>query len=417
MQKTKPVIVWDEQQKKVIDDAIIHRKSMVILGSAGSGKSTIIHELIRQCKLNTMHVGVTATTGCAAVLIGGTTIHSYLKMGLGEATAANIVKEMLSKNKRVAKSIIELKMLIIDEVSMLNDELFTKISKILSILRNNELPFGGVQMILVGDFYQLPPVSGEFCFTSPVWEQMNFTVHILSKIYRQEDMHFQSILEKVKNGKVSEEDMALLEKCKETQFPEYVKPTRLYSLNVDVHKINMNEYNKLDTPEECYPSIYFNKKSEYFGNSLKIPLELKMRVGAQVMITRNIDPEIKIVNGTRGVVVETHPNVITIKLLNNRLYDVSRTTITSTQDDDIRIEYMPLALAWAVTIHKSQGLTLDCAEMDLGNSVFQCGQGYTALSRVKDLNSVRIVNLSKRAFKTHPEVKSFYQQMNKKQKD
>lgn len=403
-------IILDESQKKILNEIIETKRNMVILGSAGTGKSTTIKAIIKACKQQNINIGVTATTGCAAILIGGNTIHSFMGIGTAEYSAITLANNILYKKHKLSK-LVKLEILLIDEISMMNAELLSKVSNVLSIIRNNPSPFGGVQVILIGDFYQLPPVQGEFCFKSDIWNQMNFSIHQLTKIYRQSDTQFLDILYRAREGKMTDEDMETLQKCNGNNFPKTIQPTRLYSLNVDVSLINETQYNKLTTPEKIYETKYKNKKSKTYADKMKIPEQLKLRVGSQVMVTKNIDPDNNIINGTRGVVIAMEDTQIKIELMNHKEYLITPVKITSQDEPNIEVQYIPLKLAWAITIHKSQGLTIDCAEMDLGESIFQSGQAYTALSRVKDLNSVRIVELCKKSFKTHPEIKQFYQSL------
>lgn len=397
----------NEEQSNIVTDIVRNNKNVVILGSAGTGKSTVVKEIIKECNKNNVNIGITATTGCAAILIGGSTLHSFMGIGTAQEEPQQLVNNILSK-KNILLKLYKLQILLIDEISMMNAEIFTKVSNILSIIRNNSKPFGGIQVILVGDFYQLPPVTGEFCFKSEIWKEMDFNIHQLTKIYRQSDMYFQELLERAKHGIITQEDVEVLKKCKYHKFSNDIIPTRLYALNVNVKTINDIEYSKLNTTEKEYKTIYKNKKSQRYASKYQIEDTLKLRIGAQVMVTKNIDFDNNIINGTRGVVVAMSDENVTIKLTNQNNYSIGWSKINSVDDDCIHIEYIPIKLAWAITIHKSQGVTLDCAEIDLGEDIFQCGQAYTALSRVKDLNSVRIVNFYKNSFKTHPDVKSFY---------
>lgn len=397
----------NEEQSKIITDIMKNNKNVVILGSAGTGKSTVVKEIIKECNKNNVNIGITATTGCAAILIGGSTLHSFMGIGTAQEEPQHLVNNILSK-KNILLKLYKLQILLIDEISMMNAEMFTKVSNVLSIIRNNSKPFGGIQVIMVGDFYQLPPVTGEFCFKSEIWKDMDFNIHQLTKIYRQSDMYFQELLERAKQSIITQEDIEVLKKCKYHKFSNDISPTRLYALNVNVKTINDIEYSKLNTTEKEYKTIYKNKKSQQYASKYQIEDTLKLRIGAQVMVTKNIDFDNNIINGTRGVVVSMSDANVTIKLTNHNNYTIGWSKINSADDDSIQIEYIPIKLAWAITIHKSQGVTLDCAEIDLGDDIFQCGQAYTALSRVKDLNSVRIVNLCKNSFKTHSDVHSFY---------
>ncbi|MEN9446468.1 MAG: hypothetical protein RL728_980 [Bacteroidota bacterium] len=400
----------DESQQKILDEVFQSNRNIVLLGSAGTGKSTIIREIVKRSKKYKKHIGITATTGCAAILIGGNTLHSFLGIGTAEDTPIKLANRIMN-NVYIPIKLIKLQILIIDEISMMNDVLLSKVSEVLSIIRNNPMPFGGVQVIMVGDFYQLPPVSDNFCFKSDIWDKMNFSIHVLTKIYRQRDPLFLEILTKARDGNITNEDIMILKKCDGKSFPENIIPTRIYSLNVDVSRINERYYNELETVEKTYETQYKNIKSKNYATRMKIPELLKLRVGSQVMITKNIDPDNNIINGTRGVVISLEEACVKIQLMNKKEYVVSEVKVTSFDEPNIEIEYIPLKLAWAITIHKSQGLTLDCAEIDLGKSIFQAGQAYTALSRVKDLNSVHIIDIFKKSFRTHQEVKDFYKKV------
>ena len=402
--------ILDELQQKILEDVFQSNRNIVILGSAGTGKTTTVREIIKVSNKYKKNIGITATTGCAAILIGGNTLHSFMGIGTGEGTIQYLVNRIIS-NKKILIKLVKLQILLIDEISMMNDVLLSKVSEILTTIRNNPMPFGGVQVILVGDFYQLPPISGNFCFKSDIWDKMNFNTHVLTKIYRQRDPQFLEILSRAREGNITNEDLNILKNCNGKLFIKNIIPTKLYSLNVDVSLINEKYYNKLSTLEYIYETNYKNAKSKKYADKMKIPEKLKLCIGSQVMVTRNIDIENDIINGTRGVIISMETNYVNIQLMNQQEYTIKPMKIGSFDEPDIEIEYIPLKLAWAITIHKSQGTTLDCAEIDLGNNIFQPGQAYTALSRVKDLNSVHIVDISKKSFKTHPEVKDFYNKL------
>jgi ATP-dependent DNA helicase PIF1 len=346
-------------------------------------------------------------------LINGRTIHSYLGIGLAKDSPTDLARKLFFKNKQKVADLQELQILLIDEISMLDGDLLHKISTYLTLVRNCNKPFGGLQLILSGDFYQLPPVNGPFAFKSQIWPALNFSCHVLTKIYRQEgDTVFQGILERAKNSSISDEDIRILKSCKGLHFKTDVKPTSLYSVNATVDVINTREYDLLKGAEMVYNTIYANKESKTYCDNTKIPTFVKLKVGAQIMVTRNVNTELKLANGTRGVVTRMYNDTIVINTLYGErvitFYDCAHET-------DKRISYavMPIALAWAVTIHKSQGITLDCCIIDIGESLFACGQAYTALSRVKSLNGLRVVNVTKSAFKTHPDVIEFYKAMQK----
>lgn len=410
LQEDKPEIVLSPEQNKVIEDVLLG-KNILLLGSAGVGKSFVIKHITKLCKEKNISIGITSSTGCSAILIDGKTIHSYLGIGLASSSPAYLAKNLYNKNKKKLQELQNLDILLIDEISMLDAELLTKISKYLSIVRNDENPFGGVQIIFSGDFYQLPPVHGMFAFKSEIWDSLNLSCHILKKIYRQEgDQVFQGILERAKYSSITDEDIEILKKCNGQFFRDDVKPTSLYPINATVDKINNEEYNLLEGNEIEYKTLYSSKESKAYCDSIKIPASIKLKKGAQVMVTRNIDTDSKLANGTRGVVTYVFQDYVVIKTIYGdraiRLFEC-----VNNNDKKIKYSIMPLTLAWALTIHKAQGVTLDCCTIDIGKSLFEYGQAYTALSRVKNLKGLCVTSIEKTAFRTHKDVTHFYKNL------
>ena len=409
---TTDIILSDEQNKVI--DAVFTGKNILLLGSAGVGKSLLIKHIALLCKDRDISICITSSTGCSAVLINGRTIHSYLGIGLGKDSPKELARSLFYKNKKKAKELQELQILLIDEISMLDGDLLKKISEYLSVVRNSQKPFGGIQTILSGDFYQLPPVSGSFAFKSDIWESLNFSCHVLTKIYRQDgDVIFQGILERAKTSSVTDDDIKILKACKGQTFKADVKPTCLSPINAAVDIINKEAYDLLEGVEMVYNTVYSTKESKSYCESTKVPAFIKLKVGAQIIVTRNVSNDLKLANGTRGVVIELHKDYVVIMTL----YGVRNVTrFECINDNDKRLLYhiMPIALAWAITIHKAQGVTLDCCSIDIGDRLFACGQAYTALSRVKSLNGLCVTNISKSAFKTHPDVIEFYKNIQNK---
>ena len=344
-------------------------------------------------------------TGCAALLINGATVHSYLGIGLAKESA----EELAVKVRRfvtIRDRILKLEVLLIDEVSMLNDELFEKLYKFLQLVRKNTKPFGGVQVIFVGDPFQLCPVEGKYCFTSKLW--VDIKVHTLIANMRQAgDQVFRDLLDRVRWGKCSDEDLATLKQCENTVFPEGIIPTKLYSKNVNVDLINQMEFNKLSTEIKSYESVSVNEYSKKWATSNKIPEKVNLRIGSQVMCTRNL-PAQGLVNGSRGVITQIDSERVVIKLLDGESIHLCPISISPFDNPYIIVKFMPLKLAWAITIHSSQGMTIDALEVDLGKDVFAFGQAYTGLSRAKSLDSVKITSVLATSFKTSPTVKNFF---------
>jgi ATP-dependent DNA helicase PIF1 len=234
-------------------DQTINGENILITGPAGTGKSYTIKYIIELLKENNKNIGLTATTGTAAFIIGGQTVHSFMGLGLCDGTLADIFIN-IKKNTIIYKRLVELDVLIIDEVSMLDSVLFEKISDIFSYVKSYSLndqellnkPFGGIQIILIGDFCQLAPVNGFYCFLSKMWKQANIKVVLLDELVRQnDDILFQKILQIIRKGKCTDNILKVLNALKDTQFGNEIIPTKLYPKNINVDKINEIEINKL----------------------------------------------------------------------------------------------------------------------------------------------------------------------------
>lgn len=418
-------IQLSDEQTEVLDVIFERRKSIFLTGPAGTGKTVTLRAVID--KANELHwnVGVTAMTGSASYLIKGQTLHSFLKIGLGKRDPRVMANRTQTYNEKTWYMLKKLDLLIVDEISMLDSELFVKISKYLQNIRDNDLPFGGMQILLCGDMCQLQSVQGDYCFLSKEWDRLGPVQIMLHKIFRQDgDVEFKEMLMELRYGKCSDETLKRLKKCVATKFDNDVIPTRMYSLNKDVDRINKEEFNKLcahpNTITQKYRAKYTGSKrfaSSWTKDAVKkwaessgILEEIELCKGAQVVVTWNLQ-EGAIVNGTRGVVHSMDDTSIVIKTIDNNLVDIPITEIPMEDDNTACVKFLPIKLAWAISIHKSQGMTLDCMEVDLGSSIFAYGQAYTALSRARNLASVRITDIKKTSFRTHPAVLSLYGQL------
>jgi ATP-dependent DNA helicase PIF1 len=400
----------NEGQQQVLEK-VKNGLNVCITGGAGTGKSYLIGEIFSTLH-STKHMAVTAMTGSAALLIRGTTLHRRLSLRLAKGTASEIASNISKYRKYTAYyDILELDLLIIDECSMLNDILFDKVSSVLQILRRNQRPFGGVQVVLVGDLYQLPPVEGRYCFQSATWPKCHFEICELTQNMRQKDDEpFMEMLKRLRLGRCSREDLAVLRSLKETQFTEGIEPTKLYCKNVDVDLINSEALQKIGGQLFTFPTRYTGSKeaSAQYAKASNVPEQVTVSIGAQVMITYNYLPGAGLVNGTRGVVTALDQTTVTIRLLDGREETIPYVKIEQDDDPDVGLDFMPLKLAWAVTIHKSQGMTLDAIEIDIGSNIFTVGQAYTALSRARNLKSVRVVDVAARSFCTSKDVMDFF---------
>jgi ATP-dependent DNA helicase PIF1 len=388
----------NEEQTDIFNKATQTNDNIFLTGSPGTGKSHTLKAIIKYYKESGRRIGVTSTTGCSAILIGARTLHSFLKLGISNKTPQQLVNN-LKKYPELFNDILVLETLIIEEISMLSDKMFNNISAYLSLVRKNTKPFGGIQLLLVGDFCQLPPVSDNFCFLSRGWERLNPVIMNLKTLVRQDgDVEFQQILERSRTGKITDDDIVILKKCKKIEDIEY---TCLCSTNKEADAINSEELDKL-LEHSLVPSIKY-------VNSLNNKDKLQLCKGCKVMVNWNIDIESKIINGTTGEVLSLNNEIVVIKLTNtDRTYTIKHVNVKDENTGQTLAIIMPLQLAWATTIHKSQGSTIDYLLTNLGNSIFADGQAYVALSRVKTLKNLALIDVTKNVFKTNYNVKQFY---------
>ena len=414
-------ITLNNEQQQALDE-FIQKKNIFLTGPAGTGKSVTLKKIIEYCKENKINYGITATTGTASLLIGGKTINSYLGIGLGDKNPTNMFETIRYKYPHIMKRIRELNVLIIDEISMMDAELFNNISNYLKLARRNNLPFGGIQVVITGDFCQLESVHGDYCFNATEWKELNLQIIFLYKMIRQnEDKQFQKMLKELRYGICSEKTYNKLLECKDTIFND-IKPTILYPKNIDVDKINSKEYNKLleeGKEEKTYSIIYpelkkYWDKTKNWIKTLDIPNDINLCIGTQIVVTANINQDKGLVNGTRGKIIELFPDKIIIQKIDNTFDTITYHKCILEEDNTIHFSYMPIKLAYALTIHKAQGMTIDSIEIDIGNNIFASGQAYTALSRARSLKSIKIKALSKKSFIIKNEVLEFYSKIDNK---
>ena len=416
--------------KKQLDavQSIREGKSVFLTGSPGTGKSFTLKEILKYLKEKNFKYVVTSSTGCSAVLINGQTVHSYFSLGINPTNIENILKK-IQMYKIKLKEIQELKCIIIDEISMIDTTVFESISTILKKIKGNTLPFGGIQMVFVGDFCQLSPVEGDYCFNSEEWQKCNLTTIVLNEFMRQkDDIELQNILSETRFGKCSTKAFNVLKKLKNTKFQNII-PTKLFSLTSQVNCVN--EFNfKTIVPEntkimQCYPpsleqdfdqlNISFTNDCIMRYNSLSNDKRVKLDdynidlyKGLQVMVTRNISIDNGLINGKMGIISELTPTYVQIIDKDKKTFTIYYHKDTN-ENTKTYVKFMPIKLAYAISIHKSQGATLDAIEVDGGSCIFAPGQLYTALSRAKNLQSIKILDIDKQSFICHKNVKQFYE--------
>lgn len=402
--------------------------SVFLTGKPGSGKTHTVRRYVDWLRAHNIEPAITASTGIAATHIGGYTIHSWSGVGIKDSLSQKD-KTRLSKNSQRVKRAQSAKVLIVDEVSMLSAAVFSAIDEACKILRQNTEPFGGLQVVLVGDFFQLPPVVSygkkdentlladnyddpreQFAFRSSAWQELAPQVCYLHEQYRQEDEDFLALLTAIRNGSIDEQHRQQLRTCyaPTAQTADNKHLTQLYSHNIDVDRVNAAKIKELPGTARTFKMKREGPKklTNQLVRGCLSPETLALKEGAQVMFTKNNFRE-KFVNGTIGTISgfdETHGYPI-VKTRSGRsiIAYPMEWHIESEGKVLARIEQLPLRLAWAITVHKSQGMSLDAAHMDLSRT-FEYGQGYVALSRVRSLEGLSLAGLNQKALQVHPEI-------------
>ena len=437
-------------------------RNIFVTGPGGTGKTRLIQFLVDYMNSQGKTHQVCALTGCAAVLLNckAKTIHSWSGIKLGKGPIDDIVRRVM-RNRCNVKSWRETEVLIIDEVSMMSRKMFDLLDQIGRAARRNPgKAFGGIQLVFTGDFFQLPPIAdyddtatGEFCFQHPKW---NATFRQedcieLKTFFRQTDPTYVKLLQEIRRGEISDKSIEVLDsrilRGKETApLKNGIAPTKLFPIRSKVDFINNTTYEKLEGEEQVY---YFNVSTsarvhidtgsplsfeeisrcgelsseqmkyevDNMTSSLQTDKTVRLKIGALVMCTVNLDVERGICNGSQGIVIdfaETNSvldgsSIVPIVRFSNGI--IMRVGVHQRQCEEypcIIISQIPLCLAWALTIHKIQGATLDSAEMDIGKSVFAAGQTYVGLSRVKTLDGLYLSDFNPMRIKANPLVVEFY---------
>lgn len=392
-----------------------------LTGQAGSGKTYTLNNFIQWCREHRIDIAVTASTGIAATHLNGITIHSWSGIGIKEELTQKDL-ERFAESKELKKRFSSTKVLIIDEVSMLSAIFFDNLNLVCKHMKQNKEPFGGIQIILCGDLFQLPPINKNskklsMIVHSDAWREMKTAICYLKEQHRQEvDDNLSLILNKIRAGEVGSEDSKELAKRITQQKQEGI--THLYSHNADVDFINEIELAKLDGEEKMFRTQQSGKRAlvEVLLKSCLAPEELFLKIGAEVMFIKN-DQSGRYANGTRGKVVnfqkETGWPIVETTTGRLVVTEPDSWSIKDEKGQDVaEITQVPLRLAWAITIHKSQGMTLDSAFINL-EKVFEYGMGYVALSRVKSLEGLHLEGFNQMSLRINPAIIKINQQLSK----
>lgn len=442
--------------------------NVFLTGSAGAGKTYTLNQYIHYLQARQVPVAITASTGIAATHMNGTTIHSWSGIGIRMTMEDKQISQLKSK-KSLKERLEQTQVLIIDEISMLHAKQLDLINQVLKVVRNNDKAFGGIQVVLSGDFFQLPPVGerGEsnrdkFAFMSKAWLEAQLHVCYLTEQHRQQkntsnSLSLNDILNQIRQASVTHDAIEVLHDSQHNDIGQI--RTRLYTHNVNVNSINDTQLSHLTGEAQVYHAMANGdpKLIDMLKKSVRTPDELTLKIGAKVMFVKNI-PDLSVCNGTMGEVVK----FVAINDKNEPMpkHDASQTDASLTEsptsksndklvkqteddakDDDakddekiIKTKYpvirlntgreviatpeqwvvedeiglplatywqVPLSLAWAITVHKSQGMTLDAAEIDLRNT-FELGQGYVALSRLTDLAGLKLLGFNQTSLNLDP---------------
>lgn len=384
--------------------------NVFLTGPPGSGKTYTLNEFIDEAEDEGSRVAITASTGIAASHIGGTTIHSWSGIGIKDVLTKQDLTKM-TYNKRLEKRYKRTDILVIDEISMLSGAKLNMLNRIAQEMRGNRLPFGGIQVVLVGDMFQLPPVNRDsdevdFVHHSEAWKALNLKVCYLTEQHRQgADDLLLDLLQAMRDNNITQTHKTLLANRIGTGGD---KMTRLFSHNIDVDAINDQHLSRLPGKSKNFTMRKEGDKFkiETLVRGVLAPEHLELKVGAEVMFVAN-NFEKGFVNGTRGQVIKFDKKTgkPIVKTLDGRTIKVGYHQWQVKEDDKVlaEVSQMPLRLAWAITIHKSQGMSLDAAIVDLSKA-FTPGMGYVALSRVRSLEGLYLEGLNETALLMHEEI-------------
>lgn len=431
------------EEQQYIFDKYLQGDNIFITGPGGTGKTKLIQYIVDQANEDGKRLQLCSMTGCSALLFNrkAKTVHSWAGIGLAKGDNDEIISRVC-KSEYKKKNWKSVDILIVDEVSMMSLKIFNILDKIGRNIRKKAIPFGGMQIIFAGDFYQLPPVgdmddreTSQFCFESKIWNEVFQHQVELTKIFRQKDQVYVKILNEIRIGKIKKSTIRALNKLvgRKIDADSIIQPTRLYPLRRTVEMLNQTQMDKIDDREYNYKykridDITLIKKSndieisksfdekrkiieqDFMLKNLNCSEDLTIKIGSQVMCIINLDMDSSapICNGSQGVVIKMDNGIPLVKFNNGSIRKMCYHVWESENIPGVGIAQIPLILSWAITIHKSQGVTLDMAEIDIGSGIFECGQSYVALSRVKNLEGLYLKSFDPSKITINKKVHKFY---------
>ena len=418
--------------------------NIFITGPGGTGKTKLISLLYEHSKMNDRKCVVCAMTGCASLLLncGAKTIHSWSGMKIAKGEKNDVVNRIINNKKNIS-SWKNTDILIIDEVSMLSVKIFEILEEVARKIRKSDIPFGGMQVIMVGDFYQLPPVptmgepdTGKFCFQSEQWLNVfsiENHIELITNFRQKEDLLFNNILMEIRVGKISETNDLILKQYIGRKCPEDKPILKLLPIKRAAEYINEQMFAKIDEMSYEYhydtkmnlilgpsSSLFQREKmqqeAENIANNMPCSKILSLKKGSFVMCVVNLDLNIGggsgICNGSQGIVInfvlDEDNNDIPLVRFSNGIIKAIGYYYWESDDYPVKVGQIPLCLSWAITIHKIQGSTISLAEMDIGSSIFEYGQIYVALSRIQNLDGLYLINYNRNKIRANPIVLAFY---------
>ena len=409
-----PVDLSPEQATAL--DLLRSGENVFLTGGAGSGKSFLIRHYMKE--VDTKELPILASTGAAAVLLGGRTFHSFFGLGIMEG-GPDATYERASKDNKLMARLRKVEGVIIDEISMIPGQALMIAEALTQKARESKLPWGGMRIIAVGDFAQLPPVTQtgqrDWCFLNQVWTASGFQTVMLSHNQRVSDDLFLDVLHDIRHGLSTPRVRDFLNEHLQQHDPDH-PGTRLFPRKLNAEKFNQMKLGEIPDDEIVIDSIYFGseKHIELLMKTAPVPVKLVLKLGCRVMFLQN-DPQKRWVNGTRGVVTDITDDKITVKKDNGREVQADKSQF-SLQDAEGNIMasviQFPLALAYATTIHKSQGATLDDLWCDISR-LWEPGHAYVALSRLRSAEGLHLIGWNPRSIIVDPKVLEFYKKLEK----